>query len=427
MIIIETENEYSNFISRWNSEVSIVVPIWVDPFLRPEYTRLSFLYVRFRNEDFILPIEHTDCVNFKYDVEALSQSIQTKIIWDKKGFLQSEWGDRLQNITDLQSQSFFTKNEFLDFEESFKELCSFYIRLGSERDLGKIVPIVKWISVLQRMTSKIPFDTEPIWIDKNMIPILSEMEKMGIPVDGEKFLDKWPSHKHLLKQTRTGIRVYSEYNPYTVTSRPTNRHSGINWGALNKEDGTRQIIKAGDGKELYMLDYDAFHPRLIGKLLNIPLPTASVHQTFADEWGIPYADAKSRVFRILYGGVRDEDTGIPFFKAVRDALEMWGDVWTRRGYIQTAAGRIIRNEWIPEWTPIKGFNYLLQAVETEFNMQTLSRIMDEKLPIPIMYSYDSFMWELDAGDTVTAHNLRKIVDGLGIPTKASWGMTYDDL
>ena len=60
-------------------------------------------------------------------------------------------------------------------------------------------------------------------------------------------------------------------------------------------------------------------------------------------------------------------------------------------------------------------------------MQTLRRIMDEKLPIPIMYNYDSFMWELDAGDTATAHNLRKIVDGLGIPTKASWGMTYDDL
>ena len=32
---------------------------------------------------------------------------------------------------------------------------------------------------------------------------------------------------------------YTQYNPYTSTGRPSNRYNGINYAALNKEDGTR--------------------------------------------------------------------------------------------------------------------------------------------------------------------------------------------
>jgi len=427
MVIIETQKEYSHFLSNWNSQTSIIFPVWVDPFLRPIGNQISFLYVRFINDDYILPLNHNDCLNLEFDINELSKSIQTKIIWDKKSFLQSELSDKITNLVDLQCQVFFTKNELISVDDTIKNLCSFYIRNGSERGLGKIIPIVKWIAALQGLTNSVSFDITDIWIDKKMIPILSEIERMGIPVDVKKFSDRWPNNTHLLNHSETGTRVYTEYNPYTITSRPTNRHSGINWGALNKEDGTREVIRADAGKELFMLDYDAFHLRLIGKLLKIPLPETSIHQMFADQWGIEYNEAKSKTFRILYGGVTEEDRKIPFFKAVDDALLLWGDTWKRRGWIQTAAGRLIYNNWITDWTPIKGFNYLLQATETEFNMQTLSKISDEKLPLPIMYNYDSFMWELDAGDTIMAHKLRKIIESIGIPAKSYWGKTYNDL
>lgn len=427
MVIVESKEEFSNFLSYWNGQTSMSIPIWVDPFLRPKATKLSFLYVRFLNEDFILPLDHNDCSKFDFDLNQLGQSVQRKIIWDKKGFLQSELGGIITNLTDLQAQSFFLHNQLISFDDSLQNLTSFWTRQGSDRNLGKIIPIVKWISVLQEITKSLPFQIQTLWVDDKIIPILAQIEEKSLPVDRKKFLDKWPSLEHLISQKDGRDVVYTEYNPYTMTSRPTNRHGGINWGALNKEDGTRQVIQAGEGREFFMLDYDAYHLRLIGKLLKIDLPNTSIHQMFADQWGIDYNEAKSRTFRILYGGVREEDKKIAFFKIVDNVLKVRGYEWERRGYMQTPAGRIIKNSWIQDWTPIKGFNYLLQATETEFNIQTLWKLVEEKLPLPIMYNYDSFMWELPAGDTTTAHKLRQIIELPNIPAKGSWGKTYDEL
>ena len=427
MIIVESKKEWDIFLSHWGNYPSIIFPVWKDPFLRPNSTDLSFLYIRFPNEEFILPIDHNDCQSFKWEASYLFLSNQTKTIWDKKSFLQTELGRGMTNLFDLQSYSFFLQNELKPIDDEINNLTSFWTRMGEDRNLGKIIPIVKWISVFQKLNLTPSKTLNSLWVNDKIIPILSEIEKLGLPVDRKKFLDKWPHLPHLLNEVNGETRVYTEYNPYTMTSRPTNRHGGINWGALNKEDGTRRIISAGDGKELFMLDYDAYHLRLIAKLLKIPVPQTSLHQQFADEWGISYKEAKSRTFRILYGGANEEDKKINFFRVVDEALKEWGAIWRKRGYIQTAAGRLIYNKWIQDWTPIKGFNYLLQATETEFNMQTLLILKENNLPLPIMYNYDSFMWELPKDSTNMAHQLRHVIEKNGFPAKGSWGKTYDDL
>ena len=97
---------------------------------------------------------------------------------------------------------------------------------------------------------------------------------MGLEVDRKKFLDRWKDNEKSLK----GNRTFTEYNPYTITSRPSNRHLGINYSALNKKDGSRECFIPQEGKKFVQFDYDAHHVRIIGKLIGYDLPDTSVHQ-----------------------------------------------------------------------------------------------------------------------------------------------------
>ncbi len=47
--------------------------------------------------------------------------------------------------------------------------------------------------------------------------------------------------------TESGIE-WTEYHPYTLTSRPSNNFGGINYAALNKDDGSRdRFVSRFDG------------------------------------------------------------------------------------------------------------------------------------------------------------------------------------
>ena len=112
------------------------------------------------------------------------------------------------------------------------------------------------------------------WVNERMIPILSDIERLGIQVDRGKFFDRWKDNKKSLWFSRT----FTEYHPYTITSRPSNRHLGINYSALNKKDGSREVFVPQKGKSFVQFDYDAYHVRLIGKMIKYDLPETSVHQ-----------------------------------------------------------------------------------------------------------------------------------------------------
>ena len=93
--------------------------------------------------------------------------------------------------------------------------------------------------------------------------------------------------------------VFSEYNPYTSTGRPSNRFGGINFAALNKSDGSRAkfISRFGSKGKLVEFDYDAYHLRLIADKVGYKFSDASVHQHFADLFDITYQEAKVLSFQ----------------------------------------------------------------------------------------------------------------------------------
>ena len=416
MIIVETNKEKQKFLDYWNNEQSTIIPIWEDLERHPVTTELSFLYIAFSQEHFILPFNHNDCEKLEID---LSTSNQIKYCWNKKGLLQSNLN--INNLKDVQSSLFFNKNELYPFYEKIEVLTNFYHRLGIRDDLGKSIPIMKFIEVLKGVRDDFGI-LEPClpWIDNTMIPILSEIEQKGLQVDREKFFDRWPDNRKSLWFSR----VFTEYNPYTITSRPSNRHLGINFSALNKKDGSREIFVPQKGKLFLQFDYDAYHVRIIGKLIKHKLPQTSVHQWLADQYGVDYDESKGRTFRILYGGVSDDDRKIPFFDKVDKFIKSLNDKALQNGYIETPKGRTIPLDWIEQPNAQKLFNYLLQATETEFNIEAIKKLKENDLPLPILYTYDSFLFEFDDSEVDTIKKVKTVLESFGFPVKADWGSDY---
>jgi hypothetical protein len=416
VIIVETNKEKDQFLEYWNNEQSTIIPIWEDLERHPVTTELSFLYIAFSEEHFILPFNHNDCEKLEID---LSTSNQIKFCWNKKGLLQAKLN--ITKLKDVQSSLFFNKNELYPFYEKIEVLTNFYHRLGIRDDLGKSIPIMKFIEVLKGIVDD--FGTlEPClpWIDDTMIPTLSDIEVNGIQVDREKFFDRWPNHQ---KSLHLG-NIFTEYNPYTITSRPSNRHLGINYSALNKKDGSREVFVPQKDKLFLQFDYDAYHVRIIGKLIKYKLPDTSVHQWLADQYGCDYDESKGRTFRILYGGVSDEDRKIPFFDKVDKFIKSLNDKALQNGYIQTPKGRKIPLSWIEKPNSQKLFNYILQATETEFNIEAMKKLKENDLPLPILYTYDSFLFEFDDSEVDTIKKVKSVLESFGFPVKADWGSDY---
>ena len=253
-----------------------------------------------------------------------------------------------------------------------------------------------------------------------MIPILSDVERKGIQVDREKFLDRWKDNKKSLWFSRT----FTEYHPYTITSRPSNRHLGINYSALNKKDGSREVFVPQKGKSFVQFDYDAYHVRLIGKMIKYDLPETSVHQWLANQYNCEYDESKGRTFRILYGGVSDEDRKIPFFDEVDKFISRFQKESIDRSYLKTPKGRKIPLGWIEQPTAQKYFNYLLQATETEFNIEAMKKLKDEGLPLPILYTYDSFLFEFSPEEKEIVKEVKSVLESFGFPTKVEFGNNY---
>src|SRR3972149_1850904 len=67
--------------------------------------------------------------------------------------------------------------------------------------------------------------------------------------------------------------VYSQYNFYTSTGRPSNHFDNVNYAALNKENGVRKCFVSRHGKDgtMILIDYSAFHPRIISNIVNFPM------------------------------------------------------------------------------------------------------------------------------------------------------------
>ena len=425
--IVENIGEINELMEILETESSIWYPLWVDNDKHPQNTHISFLLVQTPTERYILPHQHTDSLSLsKSVIEGILNTTGEKWVFQKKKLLQSFQNLR-EGLNDVDTTHFLKTGETIDYSQQLQQLVAPYLHKGYKEDIIQSIPILKLAEAVEPQFLKCTNQKSKTynWYNDVFLPTLSDIEQYGVRVDREKFIDRWPQAS---KQLSSDNLVFTEYNPFTVTGRPSNRHGGVNYAALNKTDGSRECF-VSDGIFLQM-DYNAYHPRLIAKLIGFDVPDGNMHQWLADQYGCSIDESKGITFQLLYGGIDDEFRQIPYFDKVADYIDgLWIET-QRKGYLQTPH-REIPLSWIEQPNAQKVFNYLLQAVETEMNVEVMRKVLDyiEGSGIRFcLYTYDSFLFDVPTGiDKNIIRGLKEIIEGSGFPVKANWGLDYGKL
>jgi len=323
---------------------------------------------------------------------------------------------------DIQLTHYLKYNSAFDVDTIETDAHSFYKRLYWKRtDVDMIIPLCKHrerLTLLQSYYSTIADDnltTSTPWLfyKNKLIPYFRKIEDSGLYTpDGYE-------HTH--------------YNIYTKTGRPSNSNGGVNYAALNKDDGSRTRFKSRfEGGKLIEFDYDAYHLRLISTLIEYDAPDDSFHTHMAklyydkdDITDDEYKQSKSISFTMLYGGIADEYSNVTFFKLIDEYIERLWVSYISNGYIETPiAERRLSGDNFDDMNPRKLFNYLIQAYETEMNVLILTELFDILSPLEsklVLYTYDSFLFDTKKTDIYIKELIKS---KLQFPSRCSVGNHY---
>ena len=231
-------------------------------------------------------------------------------------------------------------------------------------------------------------------------------------------------------------KVFSEYNLYTSTGRPSNRFGGINFAALNKKDGSRErFVSRFENGVLVEMDFDAYHLRLIGHILDYNFPKGSVHEHMSEFYGdVDYETSKNTSFKYLYGRIPQQVIeSNPFFSRVNKYIgQIWDKFKTQQFIESDIYNKRIYKKNLSAMNRNKLFNYMIQLLETENNMKVMSELipfLKDKQSKLILYSYDSFLFDFKLTDGLDfLKSVKQILEQDGVfPTKTSKGLNYHEM
>jgi len=399
-------------------DITLVVPVWSSPKGHELMFPISFVYIRTKDTDFILNFQHIDAGSVsQFPLHKICNE-DTLVLGNR--YIQSKGLDYEWVYFEEYGKPFIF-NEFA--VEVFKGHRSDYI------ELNDCIPLVKWYEVLKRIPD---IQNRQSWYRtySDSIRELGRLEGAGVKVEEEKFIDSFSFNPAYIRE---GF-VYTQYNPYTTTGRPSNRHLNVNYSALNKADGSRELfVSRWDGGTLLQFDYESYHIRLIAKLVGYEFPKGvTAHQHLADLYGCDYETAKKITFTYLYGGLDDNARRIPFFQKVEGYIRGLYQKFVISGRLTTPLyKREIHFSKIEGATEQKVFNYLLQALETEVNYMKIPKVLDylsDKKSKMILYTYDAFLIDTHPSErNGILNHLPTVMEEGGFPVRAYEGSNYKNL
>jgi len=399
-------------------DITLVVPVWSSPKGHELMFPISFVYIRTKDTDYILNFQHIDA-------GSVSQFPIHKLCNEDTLVLGNRY---IQSIgLDFEWVYFEEYGKPFIFNELAESLYKGY--RFDYNDINDCIPLMKWYELLKTIPD---IKHRQVWYRNysDSINTLGRLEGAGVKVEEEKFIDSFAFNPAFIN----GGRVYTKYNPYTVTGRPSNRHLNVNYSALNKSDGTREsFVSRFDSGTLLQFDYESYHIRLIAKLCGYEFPKGiTAHQHLADLYGCDYETAKKVTFTYLYGGLDDNARQIPFFVEVEKYIRELYQKFVISGRLTTPLyKREIHFSKIEGATEQKVFNYLLQALETEINYMKISEVLDylsDKKSKMFLYTYDAFLIDTHPSERdEILKSVPTIMERGNFPVRAYEGSNYNNL
>jgi hypothetical protein len=393
----------------------------------PTLTELSLVYVRDFNQSkgYMLCIDHNE--SFGLDIKDVKWWLlsSTKKMWvaDKKEALYYFY----------QPQKLFDVNFISHPVHKSMTNCSkfYYDKHYALPNVNCLISISKHYEECENLFNKvapaiISFKSNDQFTFNNerATKVFYQLESNGIKLNKDCFIDYYQGKLPHPEFNLSRGKIYTHYNLYTTTSRPSNTFNSVNFAALNKDDGERMCYMPENDMFIEM-DFQGYHPRIIGEMVNWSFPNhENTYSLLGEILGVTQQDAKELTFKQLYGGVWSKYQYKPFFKDVNTFIDNMWDTYQYGGKYETKNRTFVSDADINR---NKLFNYIVQSKETSTNVELLEKVLDyligKKTKI-VLYTYDAFLFDYSKED---GNILQDIVNMLEYPITIKQGNTYHGL
>lgn len=415
--IVETE-EQLKYLGKPKYNTCFVNIITTNDNRHPSLTKPCLVYYNDGEKGYILPIDHSEA--FKLDWQTVKEfisSIDTVYVLDKKFHLYFLSGHNLLdiNFSGYVDESQFDTKVHIDFNRD-----KYYIN-----ELNTLIPIPKhyekWESIYSHLKNKLYFsngytNAKNEFLNDIYTDVFYQIEKNGIGIDPRKFNKyfelTWKDNSIY------GNTVYTQYNLYNTTTRPSNAFNGVNFAALPK-DGARESFEPNN-YIFVEFDYSAYHPRIIAKMIDYKFEID------------PYDEIpKEIMFQNIYGGIKNEYAWFPFFAKLNEWLDEQWKAFNDFNHLGLPSGIDILKDKIENPNKNKILSYLIQSYETYYNTLTLQRVLkllNGKKTKIVLYTYDSILLDVAKEDIKTLlPKIKQELEADGFPTRMSIGENYGAL
>jgi hypothetical protein len=416
--LIETEEQLLE-LSKFGYEEAFVEIIPYSNKIHPVGNGVCAIYIKPLNstKGFITSIDHSEALSLSIDeVKHIINKFKCVYVRDKKEFLHYFILKELYDIT-------LTSPPYI--QELTQTHNFFTSKYPNKKDVNRIIPIVKHYEYCEKTFEDLKDRiNEPIneFNNTKTSVVFNALEQSGLRIDRECFQSHFHDHD--------GEYVHTQFNFKTLTGRPSNTFGGVNYAALNKENGSRKSFIPRNNF-LFEVDISAYHPTLLAKLINYDFGEEDIHAAFAKMYGVDYKKAKELTFKQMYGGVFDQYKSLEFFKKMKVYTD---DLWAQyqnEGKIECPISKhIYRKEELEDMKPQKLLNYVLQQLETSMNvliMWEMFQLLRGKNTKLILYTYDSFTFDVDKSEKSTIVEIMNIFKKYKLNTKCEWGKNYGEM
>jgi len=374
------------------------------------------------HEGYIIPINHDEGLNLdKNRVYDILKEYTTLYTLDKK---QLMYHFVLPSVIDLSLLYSMTNYNRLELARSNSTCNWYYNRFYQFKQINAIIPISKlfekcednYNTVYRILQYEIPngFD----FYNKTATSVFFMIERAGLRIIHEQFLQLFKPNNEAYS-IEDNI-VYTSYNLYNTTSRPTNAFNSINFAAIPKAPEFRKtIIPQND--VFVEFDFDGYHLRLLCEQIGYELTDESAHIQLArlyfgkDEIAEDeYAKAKQINFHAIYGKIPPEYAFLDVFEKIQNYINRLWQHYQEKGYVEDPISGKRFTQELPEMHPQKLMNYMMQSLETSRNILILKDVLmflqDKKSKLAL-YTYDAFVFDFDKSDgKETLESLEKIMN-----------------
>lgn len=424
--IVEKQDQLDVLKSKKLKQVYIQV-IEGNFYYHPIFNTIVGVYIRdiYDNKGYFLCLNHNDTLSLDiYEIFNFLNSIDTIYVNNYKKFL---YFFNLQNpkIVDI------NENHLLDSSNKviLTSLFDFYYNNHKLNiNLNSIIPVLKLYEYCDNYFESIKqycYNNEK-YVYNDISKVFYLIESNGLKLK-ETAVEQLKIENDKLFIDQSNI-IYSNYNLYNLTGRPSNAFNNFNFMAIDKQNGDREnIIPKND--ILIEIDFTAYHPYIIANILNHKFKKTP-YEDFADEFDMDISTAKKIMFQNIYGGIYDKYKDFPFFAKLNNLIEEYYNKYLNNTLVIPESGFTFSTKDYPNLTKTKLFNYIIQNIETFNNVKILKKILkilNNKTSQIILYTYDAILLDFSKEESLYLEYITDYLEKNNIKFKLYKGKNYNKM